>query len=768
MNVLGKWFAAVVIAWVAGLGAGSLAATSVVQTSALGNPWRIVGDGAYLYLNDGDSVVAVPAGGGTAAVLYTGVAPANFTMAGNALYWIDPNGDRPSTATAIFRVPLAPATATPTAVWTTTSSSAYPTITDGSGITTDGSYLYTVDEVQGLVHRLGLDGSGLTLIGNARYGGWFDVEHYNSIVHYNGVLYIADSGEPGNCNCSTTPPQVVSLPVGGGSYTTLHVGSPFVDITGIAVGDNTIYVADSGANTVWSLPISGGIPTAVVGGAPFVQIVGVTLLNDALYVTDQGNVGTQDGPGAIYRVSLSSDTAALSGLSIACPASIPPPVICDPPGSCATVAALQLCSATAAYSDGSLRYVPATWSSSDPAIISIDTNGILSRGSIAVSSAVVITGSHAESGITLTGTATVMAEVPTLTASFQVAPASGIVPLTVSFTNNSTSSSSWDVLLTYRWDFGDGQTSTETHPTHTYSSTGIHVVTLTTTNSSGQTRTSATQTISVSADTIAVSGVARLRPQVIMGGFDPITVDLTDTDFRLFAVVRPGAAPIQTVQTASNGGGFATAMNYAGTYYSGDQRYETTLTFPRGTFPSGTVLGDLFGTSSAQFHMSVTDVAQQTHSFPNVEFGNHVQLTTGATSPATPVSSQAGIRRVGPQVLAAGVAPQLIDLGDTEFDVIAIVRAGVVPIQSVALALNQGGFSVGMHLRTTLPNGDQLFEQAFVFPRGSFPEMRLGDLLGTQPGQFSITVTDDGQQTHRFPELRWGNYPALEQREVFP
>lgn len=52
-------------------------------------------------------------------------------------------------------------------------------------------------------------------------------------------------------------------------------------------------------------------------------------------------------------------------------------------------------------------------------------------------------------------------------------------PLTVNFTNHSTNGSS------YLWDFGDGNTSTETSPTHTYLTEGNFDVTLIITNASG-------------------------------------------------------------------------------------------------------------------------------------------------------------------------------------------------------------------------------------------------------------------------------------------
>lgn len=53
------------------------------------------------------------------------------------------------------------------------------------------------------------------------------------------------------------------------------------------------------------------------------------------------------------------------------------------------------------------------------------------------------------------------------------------VSLTVNFTNTSTGG------VTYLWDFGDSNTSTDMNPSHTYATAGTYTVTLTTTNACG-------------------------------------------------------------------------------------------------------------------------------------------------------------------------------------------------------------------------------------------------------------------------------------------
>lgn len=65
------------------------------------------------------------------------------------------------------------------------------------------------------------------------------------------------------------------------------------------------------------------------------------------------------------------------------------------------------------------------------------------------------------------------------TADFSGSPTSGIEPLSVSFTDLSTGASSWS------WDFGDGGSSTQQNPSHTYNTAGTYTVVLTATNACG-------------------------------------------------------------------------------------------------------------------------------------------------------------------------------------------------------------------------------------------------------------------------------------------
>lgn len=121
--------------------------------------------------------------------------------------------------------------------------------------------------------------------------------------------------------------------------------------------------------------------------------------------------------------------------------------------------------------------------------------------------------------------------------------------MSVSFTNASTGSGP----LSYAWDFGDQNTSTQQDPTHTYAANGTYVVTLTVTNGCG------TSTIS---DTIVIDVVGMDPSQGIAYEVYPnpaqqdITVSgnvLGNTTLRIQLVNALGQTVRELPETVANG-----------------------------------------------------------------------------------------------------------------------------------------------------------------------------------------------------------------------
>ncbi len=107
--------------------------------------------------------------------------------------------------------------------------------------------------------------------------------------------------------------------------------------------------------------------------------------------------------------------------------------------------------------------------------------------------------------------------IPRPIAAFTQDKASGNVPLTVQFGNQSTGT-----INSIVWNFGDGNSSSEVNPSHTFGAPGLYTVTLTVNGPGGT--SNVTRQINVTSPTAPVAGFTQDRT----AGVAPLTVQFTD------------------------------------------------------------------------------------------------------------------------------------------------------------------------------------------------------------------------------------------------
>ncbi|MBU1488104.1 PKD domain-containing protein, partial [bacterium] len=110
----------------------------------------------------------------------------------------------------------------------------------------------------------------------------------------------------------------------------------------------------------------------------------------------------------------------------------------------------------------------------------------------------------------------------TVTADFSSDTTAGCAPLTVTFSDSSTGD-----VLSYLWGFGDGDTSPNSNPVHTYNSPGTYTVSLTVTDTCGSdTKTRADYIL---ADTCCASAVSADFSAAPNSGCAPLQVTFADS-----------------------------------------------------------------------------------------------------------------------------------------------------------------------------------------------------------------------------------------------
>lgn len=262
------------------------------------------------------------------------------------------------------------------------------------------------------------------------------------------------------------------------------------------------------------------------------------------------------------------------------------------------------------------------------------------------------------------------------------------------------------------------------------------------------------------------NSIARANPQVIAAGISPTKLDLTDSQYDVVALIRPGVSPIRNVSFNDTGGFLSMKMTLAGVLSNGDEIYKLTFAYDRGS-KGDEVFSTQWGSKPGQFNIVATDEMQQySHTYPYLMVGNFPPLTNTVQSPQ-PLNYDTRAR-FAPQVIMGGYTPAILDYGDDEFDVIAIIRQGRLGIKQVTLKQNDtSGFKQVMEFAGELDNGDKMYKLSFTYPRGALGAPGDGtlsykDLWGPDAIQFGIQVIDEGEiRSHQFPDIEFGNFPEL-------
>lgn len=351
-------------------------------------------------------------------------------------------------------------------------------------------------------------------------------------------------------------------------------------------------------------------------------------------------------------------------------------------------------------------------------------------------------------------------------ADFSLTPDKGIVPLQVNL-DASSSNDPDGTITTYLWSISNGQSFVGKTTILVLNQPGTFIVSLTVKDNKNATA-SISKSIVVKNKSNPVLGyndTARIRPQVIMSGVSPSIIDTDETSFDVLALVRPGILPLQNVVLEEGGNPlFGADLEHINTLKNGDQLWKATINFDRGTFGVQDFLIK-WGIGRDQFSIRATDSNQQTiddNRFPTVIFDAAPEQLTITDQVIDDNLNYQATKRTVPQIIMAGVSPAIIDIMDTSFDVVAIIRPGVSPIQNVFLKqIGSKLFNIGMTKKTNLNNGDEIWAATFKFPQRHYSMQTFPLVWGTDNNEFNIQVIDASRKMYiTYPTLKFGDFPA--------
>lgn len=381
---------------------------------------------------------------------------------------------------------------------------------------------------------------------------------------------------PGGTPSSSTNPNPTVTYSSPGTYSaTLTVTNP--------AGSNT--VTQTNIVTVGTIPTPGFSFTVNGNTATFTNTT--SNANGIGNVTYQwnfgdGNTSTQANPTHTYSTN-GTYTVTLTATNTCGPATVSHTVtIVVPPTAGFSATPTSGCAVltvnfSSASSVGASSY---NWSfpGGSPSSSTAQNPSITYNNAGTYNVTLVVSNSAGSDTLTLTNYITVN---PQATSSFT----KSVNNATVTFTNTSTHATS------YLWNFGDGSTSTQMNPVHTYAQDGTYTVTLEATNDCG-TATSSQSVVIVTPPTAAFSAN-------VTSGCAPLTVQFSNqssANATSYAWLFPGGSPTSSTEpsptvTYNSAGTYTvtlTVSNAAGSNTATQTNYITVNTTPTAGFTFNT------------------------------------------------------------------------------------------------------------------------------------------------------------------------------------
>ena len=438
------------------------------------------------------------------------------------------------------------------------------------GITVDAAGNVYVVESSAAVRKITAAGVVTTLAGTSGTNGFtngtgtaarFSVP-FDIAVDGAGNLYVSDHGNHA-VRLITSAGVVTTLAGSGtaGKADGTGIAASFKFPSGLAADSSgTVYLADTDNQVVRKITTA-GVVTTIAGTGSLGSADGV---GTAASFYNPKDVAV-DPSGNLYVVDRNNHTIRKGTLQTSVPA-VP---VCTVSASASSINTGSSSTLTASCSPVATSYV---W-----------TGGSCSTSTTAICTVTPSsTGTYTVVGVNAGGTGsaasvTVTVAAPTqavITGTISAIPSSGAAPLAIKFAGTGRSTVTTDVL-SYLWNFGDGSTSTEQSPSHTFSTAGTYAVTLTVSNASGQSSSAVAQSITVTAVTppaVPVCTVSASASTVNAGSSSTLTASCSpaatsyvwtggtcSTSTNSTCAVTPSSTATYTVAGVNAGGTGSTA-----------------------------------------------------------------------------------------------------------------------------------------------------------------------------------------------------------------